>query len=366
MEKIKVVTENKEYLICFENGFDGLKDAVEKAGLTGRKLCIIADTNVAPMYAQQVVDTLLESFSQIDICTFQAGENSKNIHTITDFYDFFMEKKLDRKSVIAGLGGGVCGDMAGFAAATYMRGVTFVQIPTSLLAQVDSSVGGKVGIDYRNGKNVVGAFYQPDFVYININTLKTLPVREFNAGMAEVIKYGPIASPEFYQFIKNNKVQIKALNEETMAKVIGKCCKIKADVVSKDEKEGGLREILNFGHTIGHAIETVKEFKLLHGECVAIGMVAVLKICVERGYIKQVFLDEFIELLRYFDLPVYAEGISAEAVYSQMFFDKKVKYNKISFVLIKKMGETLRTDQVLEEEIMMAIKYVIKNENVGD
>lgn len=366
MEKIKVVTENKEYPICFESDFCGLKDTVERAGLKGRKLCIIADTNVTPMYAKNVADTLSEMFSQIDIYTFEAGENSKNINTITDFYDFFMDKKLDRKSVIAGLGGGVCGDMAGFAAATYMRGVTFIQIPTSLLAQVDSSVGGKVGIDYKNGKNVVGAFYQPDFVYININTLKTLPVREFNAGMAEVIKYGPIASPEFYQFIKTNKVKIKALDEATMGTVIGECCKIKADVVSKDEKEGGLREILNFGHTIGHAIETVKEFTLLHGECVAIGMVAALKICVERGYITQEFLDEFMELLRYFDLPVYADGISAEAVYGQMFFDKKVKNNKISFVLIKKIGETLRTDQVSEEEIMMAIEYVIKNENVGD
>ncbi|MDD3570330.1 MAG: 3-dehydroquinate synthase [Lachnospiraceae bacterium] len=362
MENIKVLTENKEYPICFENSFDGLRDAVEKSGLKERKLCIIADTNVEPIYAQQVADELSGEFSQIDICTFEAGENSKNINTITDFYDFFMEKKLDRKSVIAGLGGGVCGDMAGFAAATYMRGVTFVQIPTSLLAQVDSSVGGKVGIDYKNGKNVVGAFYQPDFVYININTLNTLPVREFNAGMAEVIKYGPIASYEFYEFIKTNKAKIKALDEATMATVIGECCKIKADVVSKDEKEGGLREILNFGHTIGHAIETVKEFTLLHGECVAIGMVAVLKICVERGYITQEFLDEFIELLRYFDLPVYAEGISTEAVHRQMFFDKKVKNNKISFVLIKKMGETLRTDQVTEEEIKMAIEYVTKKE----
>lgn len=362
MKDIIVITENKEYPICFENEFDGLRNAVEQAGLRGRKLCIISDTNVAPLYAKKVADVLEESFSEINICTFEAGEKSKNIDTIADFYDFFMDKKLDRKSVIAGLGGGVCGDMAGFGAATYMRGVTFIQIPTSLLAQVDSSVGGKVGIDYKNGKNVVGAFYQPDFVYININTLKTLPVREFNAGMAEVIKYGPIASSEFYEFIKNNKAQIKALDEATMATVIGECCKIKADVVSKDEKEGGLREILNFGHTIGHAIESVKEFTLLHGECVAIGMVAVLQICVSRGYLTEEFLAEYIDLLKYFDLPVYVQEISAEAVYRQMFFDKKVKNNKISFVFIKKMGETIRTDEVTEKEIISAINYVVKTE----
>ena len=162
MEEIKVVTENKEYPICFENGFSQLRNLAERTGLKGRKLCLIADTNVAPLYAKQVEAAFGENF-EISTYTFEAGEKSKNIHTITDFYDFFMEKKLDRKSVIVGLGGGVCGDMAGFGAATYMRGVSFVQIPTSLLAQVDSSVGGKVGIDFRNGKNVVGAFLSARF-----------------------------------------------------------------------------------------------------------------------------------------------------------------------------------------------------------
>lgn len=360
MENINVTTENKQYPICFERDFYGLKDIVEKTGVKGRKLCIIADTNVAPIYVKKVEEVLGGIFSEVSVCIFEAGEKRKTIDTIIGFYDFFMENRLDRKSIIAGLGGGVCGDMAGFAAATYMRGVSFVQIPTSLLAQVDSSVGGKVGIDFKKGKNVVGAFYQPDFVYININTLKTLPLREFNAGMAEVIKYGPIASFEFYEFIKNNKKKIKALDEAVLAKVISECCKIKADVVSKDEKESGLREILNFGHTIGHAIETVKEFTLLHGECVAVGMVAALKISVDRGYINEGFLAEFIRLIEFFDLPICVDGVSLEAVYKQMFFDKKVKNNKISFVLIKRVGETLRTDEVSENEILSAIDYVIK------
>ncbi|MGL4789901.1 MAG: 3-dehydroquinate synthase [Anaerotignaceae bacterium] len=360
MNNIYVETESKKYPICFEEGFEGLKELVKETGLTGRKLMIVADSKVSPIYAETVKNILKDSFSEISICEFEAGEKNKNIETLSTFYDFCLDNKLDRKSVIAGLGGGVCGDMAGFCAASFMRGVTFVQIPTTLLAQVDSSVGGKVAIDYRSSKNVVGAFYQPDFVYINIDTLKTLPKREFNAGIGEVIKYGPMADLEFYNYIKENKEKIKNLDKDTMKHVIRKCCEIKADVVSKDEKEGGIREILNYGHTIGHAIETVKDFTLLHGECVAVGMVCAMTISIFRGDLKEADREELINLLKYFELPYFIENINKEDVYNQMFFDKKVKENKIEFVLNKTVGEVYRTMDVTKEEIMKALDFVVK------
>ena len=201
-----------------------------------------------------------------DVChyVFEAGENSKHLGTISDFYNFFVEEKLDRKSVVVALGGGVVGDMAGFAASTYMRGISFVQVPTTLLAQVDSSVGGKTGVDFNGNKNMIGAFYQPDFVFINSETLKTLPYREVAAGIAEAIKYGYIIDKDFLEYCVENKGSIKSLDNNALIEVIYKCCEAKAYVVSKDEKELGLRAILNFGHTFGHSVETLNNFKLLH------------------------------------------------------------------------------------------------------
>ncbi|MCQ4726336.1 3-dehydroquinate synthase [Anaerotignum faecicola] len=358
MKEIDVVTKNKMYPISVGMEFGGLSDLACRCGLNGRTLCIVSDSNVAPIYIEKIKAAFKDSFSAVYEYIFKAGEKSKNIETVKGMYDFFLDKKLDRKTVIAGLGGGVCGDMAGFAAATYLRGVKFIQIPTTLLAQVDSSVGGKVGIDYKNSKNVVGAFYQPDFVYINTETIRTLPKREFSAGMAEVIKYGLIADAEFYNFIKTHKYEIKNYDSEIISQMILKCCKIKADVVSKDEKEDGLREILNFGHTIGHAVETVKNFELLHGECVAAGMAAVLNISLNRGYIEKGFLDEFTELIEFFGLPPHISGIDCEAVYKQMFFDKKVRDNKINFVIMKSLGNVFRTDSVSKEEAVEAIKSI--------
>lgn len=360
MENIIVSTENKSYPIYFVKDFEGFGKAVERAELLGRKVCIITDDNVSPLYIDEFKKVCLNVFNEVFVYTFKAGEQNKNMETITKFYDFFMENKLDRKSVVIGLGGGVCGDMAGFAAATYMRGIKFVQVPTTLLSQVDSSVGGKVGIDYNGSKNIIGAFYQPEFVYINIDTLKTLPKREYGAGLAEVIKYGPIYDEDFYNFIKENKEKIEVIDEEVIKKVISRCCEIKADVVSQDEKESGLREILNFGHTIGHAIETVKNFGLLHGECVGIGMKAALYISFKRGYINEDIMTDVVDLLEYFEIPVSCEEVTAEEIYKQMFHDKKVKDNKIGFVLIKKFGLCERTTDVTKEEIISAIEYVIE------
>lgn len=359
MENLFVNTENKKYPIYFENNFDGLIKASEKAGFSNGKVCIIADSNVGKLYMDKVKDVFGKIFSEVYGFEFQAGEQNKNLDTIMKIYDFCAANHIDRKSVIACLGGGVCGDMAGFAAATFMRGIKFVQIPTSLLAQVDSSVGGKVGVDFKGNKNMIGAFYQPEFVYMALDVLDTLTEREFAAGMAEVIKYGPISSEEFLCFIEKNKESIKKRDKEILSEIIRKCCEIKADVVSRDEKDTGEREILNFGHTIGHAVETKKGFELLHGECVGLGMIAVLDICEKRGYITKATAERISSLLAYFGLPLKTGGITAEVVYSQMFLDKKVKNNMIRFVLMKDFGVMERTGNVDKEEILSAINIIL-------
>ncbi len=360
MEKIFVKTPMKTYPIVFEEDFLALADMVIQQNLSGRKMCILADKNTAELYGQSVLSQLEKVASAVYFYDFPAGEMFKNLESIYHFYRFFQENHFDRKTVIFALGGGVCGDMAGFAAATYLRGIPFVQIPTTLLSQVDSSVGGKTGVDFNGTKNSIGAFYQPEFVYINTKTLETLPEREFAAGMAEVIKYGCILSNAFFTFLKEKKEDIKNMNHSVLCEMIRQCCLFKADVVSKDEKESGLREILNFGHTIGHGIETKMDFQLLHGECVALGMLAVLELGRNRKDVTKQQLEEVKNLLQYFKLPLFVKYNSVKAIYEQLFLDKKVKENKIGFVLPKGIGEVYTTSNVQKQEILNAIEFVVK------
>lgn len=360
MDLLKVLTPTKQYPIYFQNSFDNLSQAFKNVGIDNRRVCIVADNNTNDLYSNEILEILENICKEVYLFVFQAGEENKNLNTIQDMYSFFLEKHLDRKSVIVALGGGVVGDMAGFAAATYMRGIEFVQIPTSVLAQVDSSVGGKVGVDFKNTKNIIGAFYQPTFVYININTAKTLPKREFNAGIAEAIKYGMIVNKNYYLYISDNKEKIIEMDEETLKKVIRCSCEFKADIVSKDEKENGLREILNFGHTIGHAVETLLGFRFVHGECVSVGMVAVVYICFKRAIISLTEFEGFKNLLKYFELPINIPMLNKEDVYKQMFSDKKTTNNVLNFVLINNIGEAFRTKDVTKEEILEAIEYIIE------
>src|SRR5437773_3751336 len=248
----------------------------------GQRCAVITDRNVGPHYGQAAVENLQAAGFEPTLITVPSGETAKSLKVVASCYDQLAEQRLERKSFVVALGGGVVGDLAGFVAATFLRGIDFVQIPTTLLAQVDSSVGGKVGVNLKAGKNLVGAFYQPRFVLCDLETLETLPVREYRAGLAEVIKYGIIHDVEVFMRLEQDMPKLLQREPDTLASVVARCCQIKAGVVGQDETESGLRAILNFGHTIGHALEAVSGYgKFLHGEAIAIGQVLAAKLSAE-------------------------------------------------------------------------------------
>ena len=283
------------YPIYFENDFSFLSQALTDEGLAGKSMCIVSDSTVAPLYADQVKAELLKVSDHVCQFTFPAGEAHKNLDTVQDLFQCLIENGLDRKSLVVALGGGVTGDLSGFGAAAYLRGIDFIQIPTTLLAQVDSSVGGKTGVDFRQFKNMVGAFHQPRLVYMNMATLQSLPEREFGCGMGEILKTGLICDKGFFDFVCANYKVIRTMDPEMLAVMIRKCCAIKAGVVERDPKEQGERALLNLGHTIGHAVEKLMNFNLLHGQCVGIGLVAAAAIttclCTWKDFLPETFLQ---------------------------------------------------------------------------
>ena len=280
------------YDIVIEKDFSQLGTAFSRLNVTGRKICIVTDSNVGPLYAKAVQEVLETTGNQIFVYTFAAGEESKNLNTVQDLYEFLIENHFDRKDMLAALGGGVVGDLTGFTAATYLRGISFIQIPTSLLAQVDSSIGGKTGVDFRAYKNMVGAFHQPKLVYMNMSTLLSLDTRLFNSGFGEIIKHGLIKDAAYYRWLQNNAAKIQAKDYDALEQMIAGSCNIKREVVELDPTEQGDRALLNFGHTLGHAIEKLMNFQLYHGECVVLGMIAALNISVTRGHITQAEYDD--------------------------------------------------------------------------
>ena len=359
MTEVKVSTPNKTYDILFRTGFGDLPKAIGDLNKSYSKLLIISDSNVAPLYADTVKEALSPLGKEVAVATFTAGEASKNYETINGFYQFLIEHQYDRKTLILALGGGITGDMAGFTAATYMRGVDFVQVPTSLLAQVDSSVGGKTGIDFNGYKNIVGAFYQPEFVYINTETLKTLPEVEFACGMGEALKHGMIRDKEYLDYMADNRNAIQSLDHEAIAKVVGRSCEIKANVVSQDEKEHGLRATLNFGHTIGHAVERLMNFELLHGQSIALGMVASVKMAVDKGDLNDEDLSFTENLFTDFKLPIRLGQLTSDKVYEQLFYDKKTKDSIINIVMLDAMGSCYQNRSLTEAEIKVGLNYIL-------
>ena len=360
MQKLHLDFDKRSYDIVISDSFADFPR--EFSAVSKGKVLIVTDSNVAPLYLDEIRRLLYcagiarENTADIVI---EAGEQSKNIDVLQTIYDACIQHGLDRMGTILALGGGVVGDMAGLAAATYMRGIRFVQVPTTLLAQTDSSVGGKVGIDYQGVKNIVGAFKQPALVYINLNTLKSLPPREFSAGMAEVIKYGVIKNVAFLKYLEENVDKIHALDAETMQTAIYNCCAVKAGVVMQDETERGLRAILNFGHTIGHGIESAKEFRLLHGECVALGMLGALQIALARGYVTKQDVELCRNLMLAFGLPQAADGLDSKTVLGFMKNDKKIESGTLRFVLPRPLGAADVYDDVSQAEMVRAIDSVL-------
>ena len=356
MNTLFVKTESKKYPIHCEDDFSNLAEAFRKIKTEKAKVCIITDDNVAKIYLQEVKEILATNFDEVYEFIFEHGEKNKTLETIQEMYTACASFKLDRKSVIVALGGGVTGDMAGFVASTYMRGIRYIQLPTSLLAQVDSSVGGKTGIDFGMHKNMIGSFYQPEFVYINIKTLKTLPSKEFSCGMAEIIKHGCINDEYYLNYIYQNKNEIKNLVLETLKNIVLGSCKIKAEIVSADEREDGIREILNFGHTFAHAIESLSNFSLAHGEAVSIGIAMALRLSQKNGAVSNKDIEKVTGILEFFNLPTqYKEEVEPSKIYEQMHLDKKTKNNQITFIVLTRIGEAFQNNQIQESDILDAL-----------
>ena len=307
--------------------------------LKSNQVAIITNETIAPLYLQQVQSAL--GNRQVDVFQMPDGESYKSIDTYTQVMDFLLEKKHNRSTCLIALGGGVVGDLCGFVAATFQRGVDFIQIPTTLLSQVDSSVGGKTAVNHPAGKNMIGAFYQPLAVFADISVLETLPDREYAAGLAEVVKYGIIYDADFFAWLEANAQALVQREKYALTHIITRSCEVKAAVVSEDEREGGRRAILNYGHTFGHAIEKLLGYgRLLHGEAVSIGIVMAARLSVEFSGLALADSQRIEKLLQQFNLPVTLEGLelNAEAMIDAMGMDKKVVDGELRFVVADQMG----------------------------
>ncbi len=307
-----------------------------------KKIALVTNPTVYALYGQTVTGSLLRAGFDVTVVKVPDGEEYKNLLWAEFIYGELLRARLERGSCLVALGGGVIGDITGFCAATYMRGIRFVQVPTTLLAQVDSSVGGKTGVNHALGKNMIGAFWQPSLVWIDTAALKTLPAREFAAGMAEVIKYGVIRDRAFFEYLERESAPVKDLSPEHLMHIVKRSCEIKAEVVSTDERESGLRAILNYGHTIGHAIETLTGYKkYLHGEAVAIGMCVEALIACRRGLLKEAELERIRRLLASYDLPTeLPPGLAGKQdLMDAMLLDKKVKGAEVRAVLPVGIGD---------------------------
>ncbi|MES2310174.1 MAG: 3-dehydroquinate synthase [Verrucomicrobiota bacterium] len=319
-----------------------------------KSAALIVDENVLLLHGAEVQSILEKAGWKVTVIPVPAGETTKNMNSLGPILSKMAQAKLDRRSQVIALGGGVVGDLAGFIASIYLRGIPFVQIPTTLLAMVDSSVGGKTGVNLPEGKNLVGAFYQPDLVVVDLHFLKTLPAREYAAGMAEVIKYGVIADRALFDSLLPAK-------ESNRVAMIQRCIEIKAEIVAQDERETkGLRALLNFGHTLGHAVENVAGYGvLLHGEAVAIGMRAAAHLSQELAGMPSSEVIKIENTIQAYQLPLEAKGLSCDSIRTAMGTDKKVKAGKNRWVLSKKIGESYLTDDVPQESVERVMKLVL-------
>ncbi len=319
---------------------------------------IVTDEHVEKPHAEAAAESLSAAGANVDMLVVEPGEQTKSVEAAAGLWDKMLELGADRKSVIVAVGGGVVGDLAGFVAATFARGLAYLQVPTTLLAQVDSSVGGKVGINLAGAKNMVGAFWQPAGVLIDTAVLATLPEREYRAGLAEVVKYGVILDADFFEYLESHAPRLARRDAETLRHVIARCCQLKADVVAGDEREQtGLRAVLNYGHTFCHALETVTGYgKYLHGEAVAIGMLCASRLAEQLGRVDPTFTLRQSKLLTTLGLPVEFPAVGHDAILAAMSHDKKTEHGRLRFILPTQLGHVELVGDVADQDVRAALK----------
>lgn len=345
------------YDIFFANDFNSLPGILAGQGIADKRVCIVTESNVAPLYLETIENQLKGKCKEIISVVFDAGEANKNLDTVKLIYEKLILSKFDRRDMLIALGGGVTGDITGFTAATYLRGIDFVQIPTSLLAQVDSSIGGKTGVDFDSYKNMVGAFHMPKLVYINVSTLTTLSDEQFISGMGEIIKHGLIKDKAYFNWLMSNRDTILAKEPETLMEMIRISCNIKRLVVENDPTEKGERALLNFGHTLGHAIERYLDLKLSHGACVGIGCCLAAIISKNNGDISQDILKTILEAFDSFGFPTLEQyPVDADKVIEYTRNDKKMVGDRIKFILLHDIGDAYINMDITADDMKKAFQ----------
>ncbi len=357
MKKLRIDLAERSYDILIGRNLLGRTGEFLRERVQGRSAVVVTHPSVRRLYGDRVTESLQQAGFRTAYAEVAEGEASKSLEVAGVLFDRLVEFGCDRQSVLVALGGGVVGDLTGFVAATFMRGMPFAQVPTTLLAQVDSSVGGKTAVNHPRGKNLIGAFYQPRAVIVDVDTLKTLPFDEFRAGMAEVVKYGVIADRALFDFIDGNAEAILALDPACLERIVETSCAIKAGVVEKDERESRYRMVLNFGHTIGHAVEALTGYSALkHGEAVAVGMVYAAELSKAAGLCSEDVCRRLRALIKKLGLPDKLPGLSPEAIVEAMYLDKKATDKNIRFVLVKDLGEVEIADRVPEPVLLKVLE----------
>ena len=364
-QKLDVLYHRKHcYNIVIEPDFNNLANELETLDCSNKKIAIITDSIVESIYKDEVLTLLKPICKKVVFYSFLSGEEHKNLITVNSIYRFLIEQKFDRKDILLALGGGVVGDITGFVAATYLRGIDYIQVPTTLLSQVDSSIGGKTGVDFEQYKNMVGAFKMPKLVYINVHTLSTLDDRQYYNGFAEAMKHGLIKDAMYYEWLICNMYEICDRDPKVLEELVYRSCQIKKAVVEKDPLEQGERAILNFGHTIGHAIEKYKNFSLLHGECVALGCVAAAYISWKKELLSMEEYYEVRDMFVPFNLPISIDRLNIDEIIQITKSDKKMEQDTLKFILLKKIGKAVINHTVTAEELRAGIEEIIYNEDL--
>jgi len=351
LETVEVALGERSYPIHIGDGLLDCGDLL-RAHVTGRQVAVITNATIAPLYLDRLLAAFPEPY-QVDTFVLADGEQYKTLESYAAIMDFLLERRHSRSTTLVALGGGVVGDMTGFAAATYQRGVDFLQVPTTLLAQVDSSVGGKTGVNHPRGKNMIGAFYQPRCVVADTGLFATLPPREFRAGLAEVLKYGIIRDAAFFAWLEAHAADCVARQSAVLAHAVKRSCELKAEVVAADEREADLRAILNFGHTFGHALETLTGYRtLLHGEAVAIGMVLAADLSARQGMLAWPAARRVKQAVAALELPVLPPALPAADMVAAMGMDKKVVSGRLRLVLATAIGQVTTTEDIDDQALL--------------